>query len=161
MSESYNYTSNYFSSFNGNEKLYFQKHSLLKESSDKKIALIGIHDSGLYHIQFENFKEYLKEQKINLFDFYCLDLKGHGLSSGVRHHVNSADDFSLDLANFLNLQIVLKECDIYLMGLGTGANVILNLLYFHYQILKVKNIRGVILVDPTFFIPWMKMKKDL
>jgi len=141
------YSSNYFKSYNGFEKLYFQKFDFGngKKVSNKK-QVIAVHDAGLYHNQYEKLIESIDGQDVS---FYCLDLKGHGLSSGSRNQIDDLNECSLDLASLINIKAVIKEGPLYLMGSGLGATLILNLLFFHSNILKRK-IDGIILVNPVF-----------
>ncbi len=144
MNESY--SSNYFKSYNGLEKLYFQKFDFGKTKDTSKKQIIAIHDAGLYHDQFRNLINNVKNQD---FSFFCLDLKGHGLSSGSRNQISDLNECSLDLASLLNKKSIIKNAPLFLVGSGVGATIILNLLFFYSNVLKIK-LNGLILINPIF-----------
>ena len=76
----------------------------------------------------------------------CLDLKGCGLSMGVRGHIDDLDKIVLDVVNFLNN--ILKR-DTFLLGQGSGALIALRLLQNFKHEAKY-DIKGLVLSNPFF-----------
>ena len=132
----------YFSTSIGKEKIYFKR----LQNPNSQFNLICVHDMAYHHGGFDNFLENFRKKKYE-GSINFLDLKGHGLSNGIRVHVENFDEYSFDLAKFLNMDFFSNEVKNIVMANGVGALIPLNLLFFHHGHLK-KKLDGIILINP-------------
>lgn len=156
----------YFPTFTGSENIYFKRVQFPATSKEPKVNIICVHEMAYHHESYDNFTNFLGQNLDMDFTLNFFDLKGHGLSNGVRAHVNDFDEYSLDLAKFLNMEFFSDDSKTIVIGNGMGALVILNLLFFQFIHLKRK-INGVVLLNPMLkwnskAVTWsMNLKKLL
>lgn len=132
------------------EKIYYKSFTP-ENAADRRIVFV--HDLFDHHGRYTNIVEELNGRLSWPFSFSFIDLKGHGLSSGVRSSVNSFHELSSDLNYFLTE--VIKDEKIILIGHGLGALVVLDLFQNFAQTFSEKVI-GVVLTNPL-----IKIKKEL
>jgi alpha-beta hydrolase superfamily lysophospholipase len=89
-------------------------------------------------------------------------MKGHGLSSGVRGHVESFDDYCWDVLKLVKLVEEESDRPILLLGHGMGALILLkmmNPISAFYDDLK-GSVRGLIFINPLlhFNFTWPEVK---
>ena len=119
------------------EKLFVKIH---KPDSAKK-AIICLHGGTEYHIVFDKFKNYLGENP-NETCLICPDLRGHGLSSGLRNYVKNFNEYLEDL------EVVIESVkndfeEIYIWGHSLSAIITMKF------VLETKQkISGIILSNP-------------
>lgn len=139
----------YFRSFSSNDKIYFKRFQP-KSFSEDHIHLIVVHDLFEYHGQFKNLINKLILHFENKISITCIDLKGHGLSSGSRSHIEDFSIFCQDLASVINIREFIKpevSNKTILLGHGLGGLIILQLLE-QYEYLVQGLVSGVILSNP-------------
>ncbi len=118
----------FFNSLYGRESIYY-KHSYPDKSEENSdVEILIVHDACEYHARHFHLPAYLDEKSKIKMTFTWFDLKGHGLSSGTRGHVEVIDEYVDDLKEMiLKSQNRRRGKKIVLLGHGLGATLILKL----------------------------------
>jgi len=150
----------YFKSSNGTETVFFKRikykeNEILIESEKSQINLIFVHDLLEYHGRYLSMANSLLDHFKRKVSVSLIDLRGHGLSTGTRHYIETFEDFSLDLIIFLRYLRLInenKENKCILVGQGMGSLVCLEA-YLNSNDL----IDGFIISNPLLknFIPFL------
>jgi alpha-beta hydrolase superfamily lysophospholipase len=96
-------------------------------------ALLVVHGLGEHGGRYMHLPHYLETE---VDAVYCLDLRGHGRSEGIRGHVGRFDDFTDDVVLALHrLDERLRErfgrSEIHLLGHSLGGHIVLRSLLLH------------------------------
>ncbi len=112
-----------------------------------KAAIAMIHGLGEHSGRYEHVAQFFNESKIS---FYCLDLRGHGLSEGKRGHTPSHERMLDDVEEFL-MYVRSEENDLplFLFGHSMGGNLVAN--YVLHK--NTSELAGAILSTP-----WLRAK---
>lgn len=101
-------------------KLRWQAHSPVKPVA----ALIIVHGIGEHQGRYESVVRTLLENSIACYTF---DLRGHGVSTGIRGHIESWDDYLLDLAQVVQfVQSLEGDRPLFVLGHSMGALIALD-----------------------------------
>ena len=128
---------------------------------DFDMILIHIHGLGS-HFQpiydciddFSKRCEHLSKHKIKS---YAIELRGHGLSDGLRCHVDSFDEYIMDINSLISYLEMEFNIPIFILGESMGAAVGIKYCMKYPDIIK-----GIVLLAPmcglttTNPIPWWK-----
>ena len=148
-----------FSSHLGQEKIYYRASTHSTEEPAKEVFLI-IHDLLDYHERYLEIHQYTTIADHQNFQYYWIDLKGHGLSSGIRGHVNYFDEFCFDVVQMILMISNEQKTKITLMGQGLGALIILKLMnpYGSFSAQISSYLKGLIFINPLlhFNYQWPK-----
>lgn len=106
-----------------------------------KKQVIFFHDVGEYHDRYLPFAKFLNEHKIGCT---FIDMRGHGLSSGTRGHV---DDFHIFKSDYLKFWEVFESHyeDKELVTIGHGVGCLVAMMF----LLEKIEILGMALINPT------------
>jgi len=146
----------FFPSLYGRESIYF-KHSFPNNTEENpEIELMIVHDACEYHARHFYLPEFLEKKISNKIGFTWFDLKGHGLSSGSRGHIELIDEYVDDLREMiLKSQSRRRGKKIVLLGHGLGATLIFRL--FKKYESEVKD-----LIDGCIFSnPYIRFKVEI
>jgi len=126
-------------STNNNIRLFYQ--CWLPQQSIEAITVI-VHGGGDHSGRFSNLVEFLVPHD---YGIYIFDLRGHGRSPGKRGHINSWNEYQLDLSLFLDL-VKTKHPDIplFLLGHSMGGVIVLD-----HCIKSQKHISAIICSSPA------------
>lgn len=145
----------------GEEKIYFR--STLEERGNERNLLI-LHDLLDHHGRYDELAQYARASGDFPYQVFWMDFKGHGLSSGVRGHVENFDEYCWDVLEMLEI-IKKNQRPIVVLGQGLGALVILKMLNPTSQFAESfqEGIEGLILVNPIlhFNFEWPDFKVGL
>ena len=112
------------------------------EANAPKAAICIIHDLGDHGGSYEKMSAYFNDREISVF---VLDLRGHGLSKGRKGHAPNLDSLLSDIEELLKTtRAHHTELPIFLLGLGLGANLVLNYL----EKMNNNEIHGFIMINP-------------
>ncbi len=121
----------------GGTKIYYQ----FWKPEKVEAVVLGIHGLAEYSGRYIHVADHFANEEIA---FYALDQRGHGLSEGVRGHIDSFDDYLDDLDTFLEM---VKEKEpgkkIFLLGHSLGGTVSIA-----YALKHPEKIDGLILSSP-------------
>ena len=138
----------YFKSSRGNERIYYKRSFPQTDLPDNIIHLFILHDAGDYHDRYKFLPEFLSCKMGERIVFTFIDLKGHGLSSGTRGHLDDFDEYCEDLEYLMNMTLRL-DSRISNIILGNGMGSLLALRYFQEYAHKVSSeLSGLILSNP-------------
>jgi len=135
-------TSGSFLSSNKNEKIYFKKIYPIKKDEVSK-HLVVIHDFCEFHGRYFELVNFLMNRFQSKLGITLIDLKGHGLSSGTRSHIDSFNEYSDDLKVYFESE----PHESIVLGHGLGSLVTLDFVR-NYENLASKKISGLILSNP-------------
>lgn len=130
-------TKGHFKSTGGPEKIYYR----LFNPACNGTALVIVHDFYDYHGRYARLIDSLAQggSLVGVLDF-----KGHGLSMGIRGHMDNFDDYAGDLVKFINETL---KRDVILVAQGSGVLLALRVL----QIFKMDvAIRALVAANPFF-----------
>ena len=120
----------------------FLKHLYLKDSAPLVQFLI-IHDICHYHSDYLFFAKQIVKMAPKNVKVSLLDLRGQGLSSGLRGHIEDIEYYYGDVRTAIN-SINASNVPMFVIGMGTGALITLGILLNNY----LKNeISGIIVHD--------------
>jgi alpha-beta hydrolase superfamily lysophospholipase len=115
-----------------------------------------------YHARYDDFFQYnLKTSGVDL-GFAWMDFKGHGLSSGVRGHIDEFDQYCYDVEQMIDHLKNHGIKKIIFMGQGLGALVILKMMNplspFCHKMQEISS--GLIFINPLlhFNYQWPDLK---
>lgn len=93
-----------------------------------RCAVLILHDLLDYHARYTQFFEY--NLKVNALElgFAWMDFKGHGLSSGIRGHIQDFDEYCFDVEMMLDILEQQGVQKIIFIGQGLGALVMLKMM---------------------------------
>ncbi len=91
----------------------------------KESSVFVVHGFGEHGGRYLHLPHYVREQADSV---YCLDLRGHGRSEGLRGHVEDFDDLTDDLAHALRRR---AKHENHLVAHSLGAIVALRALHFY------------------------------
>jgi acylglycerol lipase len=121
----------------GGTKIYYQ----FWKPEEVKAVVLGVHGLAEYSGRYTHVADHFANEEIA---FYALDHRGHGLSEGVRGHIDSFDDYLDDLDTFLEM---VKEKEpgkkIFLLGHSLGGTISIA-----YALKHPEKIDGLILSSP-------------
>jgi len=133
----------------GGTSLYYQ----LWKPDKSKGAMVGVHGFAEYSGRYAHVGDHFANEAIAL---YMSDLRGHGLSEGIRGHVDSFDDYLDDLDIFIAM---VKEKEkgkkIFLLGHSLGGQIAIA-----YALKYPSKIDGMIVSSPLLK-PAMDIPPDL
>jgi alpha-beta hydrolase superfamily lysophospholipase len=119
------------------ESLYIKFYGI--EEFQKQV--IFFHDVGEYHDRYLDFASFLNKHQIGCT---FIDMRGHGLSSGTRGHVDDYHQFKSDYELFWT-----KYSHYYdgksMVCLGHGVGALVAMMFM----LSVKSVKGCCLINPT------------
>ncbi len=118
-------------------------------STDVQIFLI--HDIFEHHMRWYPLVERLVQEWSGNYQLVLHDLKGHGMSTGTRAHIEDFSIYCKDLATLINLckESRSEKCRVIVIGQGIGGLVILKAIE-QYRHLIDAVIGGIILINPSF-----------
>lgn len=138
----------FFPASRGIEKIYYRRSFPETELQGNVIHLIVLHDAGDYHGRHQLLPEYLFKKMDKGIVVTWLDLKGHGLSSGTRGHLDSFDEYCEDLKTLLK-RTPHSNANFFNILLGNGMGALLALRYFQEYTHRIKiELSGLILSNP-------------
>jgi alpha-beta hydrolase superfamily lysophospholipase len=135
----------HLSSSDGNERLYYKRNS--PERGNSRRHVIIIHDFSDYHGNYLAFGNHLLELLGSDCTITWFDLRGHGLSTGTRGHVEKFDDLCLDIVTLIETLNRLELPRPILFGQGLGGLLALRLQQ-HHRHLFTQTPLGLIVVNP-------------
>jgi len=99
-------------------------------------TLFIIHGFGEHSGRYAHFAHFLEDE---VDCIYCIDLRGHGLTGGVRGHIAGFDDFAADVAAAVERLETAQlarhgSCVIHLFGHSLGGHVALRTAFLHPQL---------------------------
>lgn len=107
-----------------------------------RLILVMIHGAGQHSGQFSYLGRYCLQHNIA---FYALDLRGFGLSSGKRGHVQSFSEYLDDLDSFIEFIRKIHPGDpIFLLGHSLGGTIVIRYSQEHEG-----SIQGAVLSAPA------------
>lgn len=119
------------------ESLYVKFYGI----EEFETQVIFFHDVGEYHDRYLNFSSFLNQRQIGCT---FIDMRGHGLSSGTRGHVDDYHQFKSDYELFwTKFSCRFENKKIICIGHGVGALVATMFM------LGVSDVTGVALINPT------------
>ena len=135
----------FLSSSKGIEKIYYKRSLPIRKNPIllRVPHLIFLHDIGDYHGRYLAMGEKLIERFGDQIIISWLDVKGHGLSSGTRAHIDDFEELINDFNNFLNLEISDFEPMNILIGQGLGA--LIGMRFFQEDFHSHIDLEGMIL----------------
>lgn len=116
----------------------------IKRYGDKnlKYHVVFFHDIGEYHARYEDFANFLVTHEIGSI---FIDLRGHGLSTGVRGSLESYETLVHDNKYFYEyLKKEMNDKKFFIAGHGIGALIALDFFVTYSD----KNIIGLMQVNP-------------
>ncbi|MBI2521937.1 MAG: alpha/beta fold hydrolase [Bdellovibrio sp.] len=115
------------------------------------LQIFLVHDIFEHHLRWYPLVENLVQDWSDNYQLVLHDLKGHGLSTGTRMHIEDFSIYCKDLATLINLSKESRneKCKVVLIGQGMGALVILKAIE-QYRHLIDAVIGGLILINPSF-----------
>jgi alpha-beta hydrolase superfamily lysophospholipase len=142
-----------FSSSTNLEKIYYKRTEPLQKEEGPSIHLFIIHDFCDYHGRYLDVCDYFVKKFKGNITITLMDLKGHGLSTGTRSHVNEFSSYCFDFAKVINIGLAHSgsESKAVVIGAGLGALVTLKLDQVHYSQLS-RPISAIILSNPMIKI---------
>ncbi len=111
----------FFKSSVGLEKIYYKRSIPHQELNERIPHLVFVHDFCDYHNRYLDIANKLMSQMGNNLIVSWIDMKGHGLSSGRRAHIDSFDEYVCDMKFFLDLSLPGLKLDNIIVGQGLGA----------------------------------------
>jgi len=153
LKEDYNYMHHQEQSFigSGGARLVFQSW---KSKQPAKAVIIGVHGLGDHSGGLKNIVNYIVPKG---FDWWGLDLRGHGRSSGIRGHVNHWSDFLDDLKSFITMvREETPSLSVFLLGHSMGG-----LISLEYAINNPHDLAGVIAISPAIKYTGFSPSKSL
>jgi alpha-beta hydrolase superfamily lysophospholipase len=118
-------------------KIYYQSWKPEKVEA----AVVGVHGAAEYSGRYAHVARHFGSARIA---FYALDHRGHGLSEGVRGHVDHFDDYVEDLDVFVGMvKAWEKRKKVFLLGHSLGGTISIA-----YALKHPKKIDGMILSSP-------------
>jgi alpha-beta hydrolase superfamily lysophospholipase len=137
-----------FSSSFDKEKIFYKNISVKNKKNKHKINLFIVHGASEYHAKYYHLAQYLSKNLNAEITFSFLDLKGHGLSGGLRCHINNFDEYCLDLTKLINITNKNSPSDLnYVFSHSMGGLISLKTLINFKKHLDI-NIDGLILSNP-------------
>jgi alpha-beta hydrolase superfamily lysophospholipase len=108
-------------------------HSKAKSSSAPARALIVIHGHGEHGGRYLHVPHFVREDVSHV---YCLDLRGHGRSEGLRGDIERFDLFAEDVAHAIRrlhdrLEKKRPGTELHLLGHSLGGHISLRALFLH------------------------------
>ncbi|MCO4792137.1 MAG: alpha/beta fold hydrolase [Bacteriovoracaceae bacterium] len=138
----------FFPASRGNEKIYYKRSFPESELPKHFVHLIIIHDAGDYHGRYQFLADYMFRKMNDEIVVTWLDLKGHGLSSGTRGHLDDFDEYCEDLGTLMD-KIPHPDSKISNILVGNGMGALLALRYFQEYAHKIKTeLSGLIISNP-------------
>jgi acylglycerol lipase len=121
----------------GGTKIYYQ----FWKPEKVKAAIVGVHGAAEYSGRYAHVADHFASEGLA---FYALDHRGHGLSEGIRGHVERFDDYVEDLDVFVGMvRAWEKGKKVFLLGHSLGGTISLA-----YAMKFPKKIDGMILSSP-------------
>lgn len=138
-----------FGSSTNLEKIYYKRNEPITKVEGSSIHLFIVHDFCDYHGRYIDVCEYFINKFGENITITLMDLKGHGLSTGTRSHVNAFSSYCYDFAKVVNIGLANSgsESKAIVIGAGLGALVTLKLDQVHYSQLS-RPISAMILSNP-------------
>ncbi|HAZ12071.1 MAG: hypothetical protein A2X86_06535 [Bdellovibrionales bacterium GWA2_49_15] len=140
-------------SFNSKDSCHVKKITYGADSDQRSssIQVFFIHDIFEHHMRWYPLIESLVQDWTENSQLVLHDLKGHGMSTGTRAHIEDFSIYCKDLATLINLckESRNEKCRVILIGQGMGALVILKAIE-QYRHLIDAHIGGLILINPSF-----------
>jgi len=143
-----------------------KKSFFLKKWSggESESLILAFHDIGGYHGSFRDFSKWMVSENKKI-DVIVVDMLGHGLSSGIRGHLENMNDLIYNYINLLEKIDFSKYKKIYFLGQGAGGLLALEL-YTHFENKLNIKLSGIILsnfilnFESVFFkiTPWNSLK---
>lgn len=119
------------------KKLYYKQVGL----DLFKKHILFFHDLGEYHGRYKDFCEFFIKKEIGIS---FVDMRGHGLSSGTRGHIDSLDELISDYNNFWQThKKQYEDKEVIVIGHGVGALIAM---VFMLDNLEVE---GLAMVNPA------------
>ncbi len=140
-------------SFNSKDRCHVKKvsHHGADKGQGDLVQVFFIHDIFEHSMRWYPLIENLLPNCPENYHFILHDLKGHGMSTGTRTHIDDFSVYCKDLATLINLckQHRHQKSKIILIGQGMGSLVILKAIE-QYRHLIDATIGGVVLLNPSF-----------
>jgi len=131
--------------FEGLEGISLYSQCWLPEISTRAVIAI-VHGIGEHSGRYMNVVDYMIPNQIGVYGY---DLRGHGKSPGQRGHLDSWNQYRIDLLCFLRMiRDKQLECPIFLMGHSFGALIVLDLIFSENEELEGAIISGTP-IDPV------------
>jgi lysophospholipase len=144
-------SSGHFKSSTKKESIYFKQSSVV-DVEKYAVNVVIIHDVMEHHDNYAAISDFFIENLKEKVLISWMDLKGHGLSSGTRGHLENFDEYCLDLINWINLSQKTKKVEkTFILGHGVGALSVLKAIS-EYSERIIPSISGLILSNPFFEI---------
>lgn len=140
----------HFPSHDGSSEIYVDVLRNYESSEELDHSLILIHDVTDSHQRVLPFARKLLSH-ISGLKLILIDLRGHGLSTGTRAHVDNFEDYGLDFVRvYSELKasgILAKDERPICFGQGLGAVVLLQL-YQIYEFPILRQLKALVLFNP-------------
>jgi acylglycerol lipase len=121
----------------GGTKIYYQ----FWKPEKVRAAMVGVHGAAEYSGRYAHVGGHFANEAIA---FYALDHRGHGLSEGIRGHIDRFDDYVEDLDVFVDMvKNREKGKKVFLLGHSLGGTISIT-----YAMKYPKKIDGLILSSP-------------
>lgn len=137
-------------SHDGSHTIFFAHHQNYTDGGPPSQSIILIHDVTDSHQRSLEFASQLLGH-IERLNIVLMDLRGHGLSTGTRAHIDNFEDYGLD---FVSIYTRLREMEILgaderaiCIGQGMSGLMLLQL-YQIYGFPILKNLKGLALFNP-------------
>lgn len=140
----------HLTSHDGTHEIFLARYRNYENDKDCEHSVILLHDVTDSHQRTLPFAMKLLsgQERLNLI---MADLRGHGLSTGTRAHIDNFEDYGLDFVHIcgrLREKGILKaEERPICIGQGMSALILLQL-YQIYGFPILKNLKGLILLNP-------------
>ncbi|MCK4916820.1 MAG: lysophospholipase [Candidatus Omnitrophica bacterium] len=117
-----------------------------KPNNDSKAVVILVHGYAEHSARYNYFAQQLVKNKYSVYSF---DLRGHGLSEGIRVFVSTFKEYLDDLDKFLErVRKLEKGKPIFIMGCSLGGTIVTS-----YVIENNPEVEGIILIAALLKIP--------
>nr|MDO8132665.1 lysophospholipase [Candidatus Njordarchaeum guaymaensis] len=143
----------------GGTKIYYQSW----KPEIVKAAMVGVHGGAEYSGRYAHVADHFATEGIA---FYALDHRGHGLSEGIRGHVDRFDDYVEDLDVFVGMvRGWEKGKKVFLLGHSLGGTISMAYAMRHPKridgmILSSLGLKPAVEVPPEFVKTVMEFSKS-
>lgn len=140
-------------SFSSKDGLLLQGRVWLSQNNHPNGSIFLVHDLGEHSARYAHVGEEFSKEGFNFIGF---DLRGHGLSEGIKGHASKFTDLINDIEQLIyqtKKRFGFSRDNRILYGQGLGGNLVLN-----YILKRKPHISGAIITSPLISTPLTKTK---